>query len=35
MRKILSKNIVWKEEKHYVSQRLNVDTSSFVKQKKK
>ncbi|MBI5753798.1 type II toxin-antitoxin system HicB family antitoxin [Candidatus Peregrinibacteria bacterium] len=34
MRKIALKNIVWKEGKHYVSQCLNVEVSSFGKTKK-
>jgi len=34
MHKINLKNIVWKEEKYYVSQCLNVDVSSFGKTKK-
>lgn len=34
MRKIDLKNIVWKEGKHYVSQCINVDVSSFGKTKK-
>jgi len=34
MRKIALKNVVWKEGKHYVSQCLNVDVSSFGKTKK-
>ena len=34
MRKIALKNIVWKEGKHYVSQCLNVDISSFGKTEK-
>jgi len=34
MRKIAFKNVVWKEGKHYVSQCLNVDVSSFGKTKK-
>jgi len=34
MRKIDLKNVVWKEDKHYVAQCLNVDVSSFGKTKK-
>ena len=34
MEKFNLQNIVWKEEKHYVSQCLNVDISSFGKTKK-
>lgn len=34
MRKIDLKSVVWKERKHYVSQCLNVDVSSFGKTKK-
>lgn len=34
MYKIALKNVVWKEGKHYVSQCLNVDVSSFGKSKK-
>lgn len=34
MIKLSLKNIVWKEEKHYVAQCLNVDVSSFGKTKK-
>ncbi len=34
MRRIDLKNIVWKEDKYYVSQCLNVDVSSFGKTKK-
>lgn len=34
MHTINFKNIVWKEGKHYVSQCLNVDVSSFGKTKK-
>lgn len=29
MKKISFKNIVWKEDKHYVAQCLNIDVSSF------
>lgn len=35
MRKLELKAAVWKEGKHYVSQCLNVDISSFGKTKKK
>ena len=35
MKKMNLKNIVWKEGKHYVSQCLNVDISSFGKTRKK
>lgn len=34
MKKIALKSIVWKEEKYYVSQCLNVEVSSFGKNKK-
>jgi len=34
MKKIKLKNIVWKEEKYYISQCLNIDISSFGKTKK-
>ena len=34
MKKINLKNIVWKEDKYYVSQCLNVDISSFGKTRK-
>jgi predicted RNase H-like HicB family nuclease len=34
MKKISLKSIVWKEEKHYVAQCLNVDVSSFGSTKK-
>lgn len=34
MRKIYFKNVVWKEGKYYVAQCLNVDVSSFGKNKK-
>ncbi|MBI5147798.1 MAG: type II toxin-antitoxin system HicB family antitoxin [Parcubacteria group bacterium] len=34
MRKIDLKNVVWKEGKYYVAQCLNVDVSSFGKNKK-
>ncbi|MFA6306886.1 MAG: type II toxin-antitoxin system HicB family antitoxin [Patescibacteria group bacterium] len=34
MRKIDLKSVVWKEGKHYVSQCLEVDVSSFGKTKK-
>ena len=34
MKRLLLKSIVWKEGKHYVSQCLNVDVSSFGKTKK-
>ncbi len=34
MRKIDFKNVVWKEGKYYVAQCLNVDISSFGKNKK-
>ncbi|MDR3559174.1 MAG: type II toxin-antitoxin system HicB family antitoxin [Candidatus Pacebacteria bacterium] len=34
MRKISLKSVVWKEERHYVAQCLNVDVSSFGKTKK-
>ena len=34
MRKINLKSVVWKEGKHYVSQCLDVDVSSFGKTKK-
>lgn len=34
MRKIILKNVVWKEGKYYVAQCLNVDISSFGKTKK-
>ena len=34
MQKINLKNIVWKESKHYVAQCLNVDISSFGKNRK-
>ena len=34
MRKIILKNVVWKEGKYYVAQCLNVDVSSFGKTKK-
>jgi predicted RNase H-like HicB family nuclease len=34
MRKIDLKNVVWKEDKFYVAQCLNVDISSFGKTKK-
>lgn len=34
MKKVNFKNIVWKEGKHYVAQCLNVDVSSFGKNKK-
>ena len=34
MRKINLKNVVWKEGKYYVAQCLNVDVSSFGKNKK-
>ena len=33
-RKLNLKNIIWKEGRHYVSQCLNVDVSSFGKTKK-
>jgi predicted RNase H-like HicB family nuclease len=33
-RKIDLKNVVWKEGKYYVAQSLNVDVSSFGKNKK-
>lgn len=29
MRKIILKNIIWKEDKYFVAQCLNVDISSF------
>jgi len=35
MKKINLKNVVWKEDKYYVAQCLNVDISSFGKTKKK
>jgi predicted RNase H-like HicB family nuclease len=31
MRKISFKSLIWKEGKHYVSQALNIDVSSFGK----
>ncbi|MBU0731610.1 type II toxin-antitoxin system HicB family antitoxin [Patescibacteria group bacterium] len=34
MSKIILKNIIWKEGKHYVAQCLNVEVSSFGKTKK-
>ncbi|HTX86796.1 MAG TPA: type II toxin-antitoxin system HicB family antitoxin [Candidatus Nanoarchaeia archaeon] len=34
MRKIDLKNVVWKEDKYYVAQCLNVDVSSFGETKK-
>lgn len=34
MQKINLKNIVWKEDKHYVAQCLNIDISSFGKNRK-
>lgn len=34
MRKIILKNVVWKEGKYYVAQCLNVDVSSFGRTKK-
>lgn len=34
MKKVELKNIVWKEDKYYVAQCLNVDVSSFGKTKK-
>ena len=34
MKKISVKNVVWKEEKYYVAQCLNVDVSSFGKTRK-
>ncbi len=34
MRKINLKNVVWKEGEYYVAQCLNVDVSSFGKNKK-
>jgi len=34
MKKINLKNVVWKEEKYYVAQCLNVDVSSFGATKK-
>jgi len=34
MSNIYLKNIVWQEEKYYISQCLNVDVSSFGKTKK-
>ena len=34
MRKIILKNVVWKEGRHFVAQCLNVDVSSFGKTKK-
>lgn len=34
MKKITLENVIWKEEKHYVAQCLNVDVSSFGKTKK-
>ncbi len=34
MRKLNLKNVVWKEEKYYVAQCLNVDVSSFGRTKK-
>lgn len=34
MRKIELKNVVWKEDKYYVAQCLNVDVSSFGRTKK-
>jgi len=34
MRKINLKSVVWKEGKHYISQCLDVDVSSFGKTKK-
>lgn len=34
MKKLLLKNLVWKEGKYYVSQALNFDISSFGKTKK-
>jgi len=34
MRKINLKTVVWKEDKYYVAQCLNVDVSSFGKTKK-
>ncbi|OGZ70460.1 MAG: hypothetical protein A3F47_01290 [Candidatus Staskawiczbacteria bacterium RIFCSPHIGHO2_12_FULL_38_11] len=34
MKKINFKNIIWKEGKYYVAQCLNVDVSSFGKNKK-
>lgn len=33
MKKISIKNLVWKEQKQYVAQALNVDVSSFGKTK--
>lgn len=34
MRKIILKNVVWKEGKYYVAQCLNIDVSSFGRTKK-
>ncbi len=34
MKKILLKNLVWKEGKYYVSQALNMEISSFGKTRK-
>jgi predicted RNase H-like HicB family nuclease len=34
MKKVNLKNVVWKEDKYYVAQCLNVDVSSFGKTKK-
>lgn len=34
MKKINFKNVVWKEGRHYVAQCLNIDVSSFGKNKK-
>ncbi|MFH1838223.1 MAG: type II toxin-antitoxin system HicB family antitoxin [Candidatus Kuenenbacteria bacterium] len=34
MHKINLKNVIWKEDKYYVAQCLNVDISSFGKTKK-
>jgi predicted RNase H-like HicB family nuclease len=34
MKKIMLKNLVWKEDSYYVAQCLNVDVSSFGKTKK-
>ena len=34
MSKIILKNVIWKEGKHYVAQCLNVEVSSFGKTKK-
>lgn len=34
MIKLNLKNIIWKEEKYYIAQCLNVDVSSFGKNKK-